>query len=181
MMLQLCSRLPQVVSRASKTTPQRLSGSLFSTSANSLSPKSLPPPPHPIFSSTNSTKKTQLAPTSSTSDSHASSTSSLETVRKQPQFDQLAPLQQIRQALSKPRPTSFPRLESSILDAAYKVTAGKHVDESSIPPDFPFCSIKQLAFYGDRLWSEVVAGVLLAVRTRKDAKNKGRAGLLSGT
>ncbi|GAA5984085.1 hypothetical protein JCM5350_003771 [Sporobolomyces pararoseus] len=180
-MLQLCSRLPQVVSRAPKTTPQHLSRSLFSTSANSLSPKSTPPPPHPIFSSTNSIKKTQLAPSSSTSDSHASSTLIFKTVRKQPQFDQLAPLQQIRQALSKPRPTSFPLLESSILDAAYKVTAGKSVDDSSIPPDFPFCSIKQLAFYGDRLWSEIVAGVLLAMRTRNDVRNKGKAGSLSGT
>ncbi|GAA5963334.1 hypothetical protein JCM3765_006987 [Sporobolomyces pararoseus] len=181
-MLQLHSSLQLALSRGTRCSAHRITASFFSTSSSSLSPKSIPPPPHPISSSTDSTKKPRLAPITPNLNTHATLNSKTKFNRNlQAEFNQLAPLEQIRQALSKPCPTSFLPLKSSILDAAYKITAEEKVDESSIPPDFPFCSIKQLAYYGDRLWSEVVAGVLLAMRERKDQKNKGKAGLLSGT
>ncbi|GAA5842499.1 hypothetical protein JCM3766R1_002608 [Sporobolomyces carnicolor] len=94
-------------------------------------------------------------------------------------FDELSPLEQVKHALSLPVPKTFVRLESSILDAALAITAAKEVSQDATPHDFPFCSLKQLAFYGDRLWSEVTACVLLSMRTKGELQNQGTAGKLA--
>lgn len=94
-------------------------------------------------------------------------------------FDELSPLEQVKLALSLPVPKTFPRLEHSLLDAALAITAGKDVPQDAMPHDFPFCSLKQLAFYGDRLWSEVAACVLLSMRTKGEPQNRATAGKLA--
>ncbi|GAA5913128.1 ribonuclease III domain-containing protein [Sporobolomyces salmoneus] len=148
-----------------------------STSARKLSKPPTPTRsslcPHPIFEPPVAKKTPPIEPSNPSSD-HGSTPQAIDD-----RFAKLAPLEQIKVALSRPCPATFPRLRSSILDSAIKITAGGKVGEGATPAEFPFCSVKQLAFYGDRIWSEVTVRVLLEMRAKDDPENKERANNLA--
>ncbi|GAA5883954.1 hypothetical protein JCM16303_004722 [Sporobolomyces ruberrimus] len=151
----------------------------FSSTSRTASKKPPPPSPpghgtepvpHPIFSST-ANKRPRLIKRRKAA-----------RVRKlsDEEFNRLGPLEQIRSTFSLPRPTTFPRLEWSVLDAALAITANEKLPAKTTPPGFAFCGIKQLALHGDRFWAGIVLEVLLAIKSTFDpGQREKKAGLLA--